>query len=245
MKKLFFLSAMIGLMAGTAAAIEIYSCNTVGVQRVSATVNDKVDVPVPFVAIGGGDITLADALYCDNMSLADYAMISMNMSGNYNQWLWFGDLIAGGWYPTTQNDTTPPPANEQTLPRGTGVVVNHGNSKSNPIYVMGQYDPDTPMTSVVQRGNRAYLVNPTDTPFSIDEKFPFSALPDVLDEIVIVRTSGQRYTYSCSPSKRDGGWWYFRTSDGKQVFDKPTIAPGEGFWYVRSSNALTNRTVVW
>lgn len=244
MKKLFFLSAMIGLMASTATAIEIYSCNTVGVQRVSATANDKVDVPVPFVAIGGGDITLADALYCDNMSLADYAMISMNTSGKYNQWLWFGDLIAGGWYATTQNETTPPSANEQTLPRGTGVVVNHGNSKSNPIYVMGQYDPDTPMTSVVLKGNRSYLVNPTDTSFSIDAKFPFSTPFDLLDQIIIVR-SGQTYTYLCSPSKKDGGWWYYRDAANKQVFDKPTIAPGEGFWYVRAPNALTNRTVVW
>lgn len=242
MKKLFFLSAMIGLMAATAAADEIYSCNTVGVQRVSAT-TDKLNVPIPFVAIGGGDITLADTLYADNIALADYAMVSLNSDGKYNQWMWFGSFVEGGWYPSTQNDVTPPAASSQVLPRGSGVVVNHGNSKANPVYVMGQYDPDTPMTSVVNKGKRSFLVNPTQSNFDIESKIVGTSILDEWDAIWIVR-QGQTYVYNYSYfGNAEGCHWFYRDLNNKQVFDKPVIAPGEGFWY--NCGPILDKTIVW
>lgn len=240
MKKLFFLSAMIGLVAGTAAAVDIYSCNTVGVQRVSATTSDKLNIPVPFVAIGGGDITLADTLYADNIALADYAMVSLNSDGKYHQWMWFGSFVEGGWYPSTQNKVTPPAASALVLPRGSGVVVNHGNSLSNPVYVMGQYDPDTRMTSVVNKGKRSFLVNPTSSPFVLDEKLTTGTFP--LDAVTITK-SGQSYAYSYDATKKK--WFYRNATTNATIFDSPTIAPGDGFWYNRSNSAPNSRTIVW
>lgn len=246
MKKLFFLSAVCGL-AVAASAVEVFSCNTVGVQRVSANVSE-VSVGVPFTAIGGGAGTLADLLYFDTMATGDNVQICQsNKYGFYNVWTavnipganitqFFSnsrtlDSKAGAYTLVT------PTASEYVVNPGAGIKVTRSSTTS-AVYVVGEYRQGQNSTTV--KGNtQYYFVNPLTVGFSLDEKLTSAnGVNQLFDRVYI---DGTTYYYSKTGSGNQHWYYKEKVSGGSgstiNRYCSPVIPPGGAFIYNRGTSA--------
>lgn len=255
MKKLFFLSAMIGLMAGTAAAIEIYSCNTVGVQRVTGTLTDsKLTAPMPFVGIGGGVANLKDSVYSDNTMLNTFQLCLDSSSGYYSQWLSLTGIGDGGMVPVPRviegKEISPSEANVQALPIGAGLMVER-TSVSQPVYIMGQYTDAAP-TTTIQGKTRSYLCSPLNQDFDLDQKLTSSQGVSAFD-LIYINDGHLEHEYHYSEVGENGKHWYEEVREDvisthpifgptivrqvRQVYSGAVIGAGQGFIYLRKENS--------
>lgn len=235
MKKLFFLSAMIGLMASTATAIEIYSCNTVGVQRVTGTLTDsKLTAPMPFVGIGGGVANLKDSVYSDNTMLNTFQLCLDSSSGYYSQWLSLTGIGDGGMVSVPRvidgEEISPSEANVQALPIGAGLMVDR-TSVSQPVFIMGQYTDAAP-TTTIQGKTRSYLCSPLNQDFSLEEKLTDSQGVSE-DDVVYINDGVQEHEYRYSIEGEGGKHWYEIKQQHVITTNRKTGAQEAGFKDVR------------
>jgi len=253
MKKLFFLSAVCGL-AVAASAVEVFSCNTVGVQRVTSALSSDLSVPVPFVGIGGQSATLDNLLYIDTLTTGDNVQICQNnLSGYYNVWtavnLHLPGANIGAFFPSSHTyDTvsgaytlTTAEAQDFVVHPGTGIKVTHANTNS-AVYVMGEYNGGE-ITTLIKAKTQYYFVNPRNEDFCLDEKL-VTGVNAMFDRVYI---NGRTYYFNKTGSNNKH--WYYKeqvTGGSASVinrYDSPVVHPGEGFIYNRATS--TDLTFVW
>lgn len=256
MKRIMFL----GMVAGAAimaagGTVQLYSCNTVGVHRVTGA--SVVEVPVPFEAIGGGDITLDALLYTDTLAAGDNVQICRNRAHGFYH-LWSVAEQSGALTSSTCREQTSggdvevpaPEANKCAIPRGTGIKVACGDSTaSRAVYVMGQCTTAS-LSTTLGGGASSYLVNPFQR--DLDIETAFTATNGVhRNDRIIIQEGGAQKVYQWNKNGANDQHWRTATvergQDGVDVisygYDSPKIGPGKGFVYER--NAATDLTFTW
>lgn len=250
MKKCILFGVFAAAMAATAGTATIYSCNTVGVHRVTGSYS-VLDVPAPFEKIGGGNIDLESLLYIDNLTTGDNVQILLDDPyGFFKVWSTV-NLPAYNlamFYPSSRTEpisggsvsVNPPEASAFNVPRGAGIKLIRSNT-SGDVYVMGQYTSARPTTTIAGAA-RSYLVNPTNEPFDLDTKLTPTVGVDSGDQIAV--DDGETSNiYYFNKTGKDGKYWYVQvrsTVNGVEVtttdYVSPKIPAGGSFTFKRRRN---------
>lgn len=262
MKKFLMFSAALAFAVTASAAaaapsgdpITINSSNTLGIQRTAKGQNSTV-VAVPFQAVGGGDVSLKDTLYTDNLSLADTVAAMRNANGGYyTQWIWLPGLMDDLYWTQRRNGEAEVLPGDQKLPIGAGLAVELGNS-SIPVYTLGEYSEESKSISLLSR-TYTLLSNSSSTK-EIDLNVVFNVVSEQ-DRIYIKDGNSETSWRYSAVGDGDGHHWYVpfvkreivngaiveTTEERYQVGGKfLTVAPGVGFRYYRG--ARSNLTFNW
>lgn len=230
------------VLAVSTLAVELTSSNVLGIQRTCKAANEQV-VAQPFSGCSGTTLTLQEALYRDNLAMADSAQVMLSESdGYYLQWLWVpvpGYMDA--MIPTTRNNKTAPEAKNQLTPPGTAIKISRADS-SNPIYVMGQYEKENPVQLKITKAGTSLLINPSSTEFDLEAKLPMNS-GCVYGDTIEIGEFPDNVIYKFDDWGDDAGHCWYRTVKTwennpkggspiqKQinVYDCPKIGPGVSF----------------
>ena len=231
------------------STLVVDSANTIGVLKATASTAQTI-VAVPWVAFGGGDVTVADLLRTDGLSVDDELFVYNPSTQNFRAW-----TLGSGktWEPTTviaagTNATPGDDASSVTVARGSGVLLKRG-SVSAPLCFVGE----------VASGGKTALGAAQTSGTDGAQSWNLVASPSVeaLDianfpapssggwDRIIVLTSGAplNLTY------KNGKWGYNKVEVNKNGMAVPTrvtegvsIPAGVGFWYLNSGAA---REIEW
>ena len=241
-------------LALSAFAVQLTSSNVLGIQQVKQNKNEVV-VPVTFAGVGtnGGQITLNETLYLDNLSMADTVMVMQNSpSGYYTQWIWLPGFYSSLYWTARRDADTEVKPSDQKLTRGLGIRVQVAKS-SIPVYSLGEYTT-AGLSTTFAKQSTTYMANPFSTDLDLDLKFVSNDISPMDELIVTDGINELSYKYS-SAGNGEGRHWY-RTAvtyviSGESVVSKPEtywdlkkIAPGEGFRFLRGW-FLSDLTITW
>ena len=260
MKKFLMFSAALAFAVTASAAaaapsgdpITISSANILGIQRTAKGQNSTV-VAVPFQAVGGGDVSLKDTLYTDNLSLADTVMAMQNSDeGYYTQWIWLPGLMTDLYWTQRYNGEGQVLPQDQLLSYGAGLKLELAKA-STPVYTLGEYS-DAPKTFVLMAFTTSYLVNPSTTE-SMNLNDVFKGEWDSFMDFIIVPDGAKEVTYSFDSNGDGSGNHWYRSVKTQSIvngviqtksvpdFNIPKVGPGVGFRYVRGG--FSDMTVSW
>ena len=230
------------------STLVVDSANTIGVLKATASTAQTI-VAVPWVAFGGGDVTVADLLRTDGLSADDELFVYNPSTQNFRAW-----TLGSGktWEPTTviaagTNATPGDDASSVTVARGSGVLLKRG-SVSAPLCFVGEVASggktalgaaQTSGTDGAQSWN--LVASPSVEALEIAN---FPAPSSGGWDRIIVLTSGAplNLTY------KNGKWGYNKVEvkNGMAVPTRVTegvsIPAGVGFWYLNSGAA---REIEW
>ena len=230
------------------STLVVDSANTIGVLKATASTAQTI-VAVPWTAFGGGDVSVADLLRTDGLSVDDELFVYNPSTQNFRAW-----TLGSGktWEPTTviaagTNATPGDDASSVTVARGSGVLLKRG-SVSAPLCFVGE----------VASGGKTALGAAQTSGSDGAQSWNLVASPSVeaLDianfpapssggyDRIIVLTSGAplNLTY------KNGKWGYNKVEvkNGMAVPTRVTegvsIPAGVGFWYLNSGAA---REIEW
>ena len=227
MKKL--LSIAVATLA--VAAVADYTPQQVGVTAVTTTLKSTV-VSVPFTSLAGGNISAKELVKTTN--LAEGTCLYVFQDNAYTGWV----LAGNQWGPVTVASTVDGvsvgiPAGNQKLNAGDAIwLVRPGTdtgSKTFYIYgtpVAGLNSKTIPATSDAVVHN--LVANPLQSNATISVDSVVAG-----DEIIIPGDGVPvRYNYK---TRKDGTGGTWRCNG--QAASLPTIAVGQGFWYIRAANS--------
>ena len=231
------------------STLVVDSANTIGVLKATASTAQTI-VAVPWAAFGGGDVTVADLLRTDGLSVDDELFVYNPSTQNFRAW-----TLGSGktWEPTTviaagTNATPGDDASSVTVARGSGVLLKRG-SVSAPLCFVGE----------VASGGKTALGAAQTSGTDGAQSWNLVASPSVeaLDianfpapssggwDRIIVLTSGAplNLTY------KNGKWGYNKVEVKNNGMAVPTrvtegvsMPAGVGFWYLNSGAA---REIEW
>ena len=214
--------------AGSAAKVTLSSTNVLGIQANNRN-SYEANVSVAFEAVGGGDITLADTLYCDNLSMADTVMVMWNEpAATYTQWIWLPGFMTDLYWTARSDSQTAIEASQQLLARGLGLNLALVK-KATTVYTLGQY-AEGGINSKFAKCTMSYLVNPY--PVAIDLETGFAGAFKSTDKLYVKKGMEELvYTYTSTADSATGHHWYRPSKESAtgKVFDLPPIAPGSSF----------------
>ena len=156
---------------------------------------------------------------------------------------WLGyQLSAGGVWEalTTVNGTdvvSPQAADAKRLARGTGLIIQRQHN-TNPIYLCGRLDDDTPSATAIAANSTVFFGNPLTTEKTISSEGANG------DKIIFLKNGGESTIYE----KKNGVWGTYvvtttTTSRGTKKIQTwtpgCTVAPGMGAWYQAGETAAS------
>ena len=252
MKKLLMFSAafVLTLTASAAAAapsgkLTLKSDNVIGIQANNQNANEA-NIAVAFDAVGGGEISLADTLYLDNLSMADTVSVMQNDSkSTYTQWIWLPGFLTDLYWTARSDAQTAVEASQQMLARGFGIRLALAK-KATTVYTLGQY-AEPGLSSKFKKGSGSLLVNPY--PVSIDLEKEFVGAFKLMDKIYI-KSGSEELVYSyTSTADSEGRHWYRPSKEeesGKKFdLDLHLIAPGGSFRFFHGAVGDNELNVTW
>lgn len=228
MKKL--ISVAFASLAAVAVASS-YSPN-IGVTQISTT-NKNTIVAVPFTSLSNGDNISVTDLVCTN-GLESGTYIYVFKDNSYKAW----SLGDSGWVPaniaTLGSEISTPAAGDDLVasPGAIWVILKTAPVEAKTFCIYGQYTNVT--ESAIVAGSNL-IANPLQSAASVSVAMPVAG-----DQIIIPGDSNPvSYTYSKKRNAETGNW----TSNGA-VATLPSVAVGQGLWYVRKSGSAAT-TITW
>ena len=227
MKKL--LSIAVATLA--VAAVADYTPQQVGVTAVTTTLKSTV-VSVPFTSLAGGNISAKELVKTTNLASGTILYVFQNNA--YTGWV----LSENQWIPATSASTIDGvnvgvPATDQKLNAGDAIwlVRPSGDTGSKTFYIYGTPAGLTSKTILATTGGDA-VYNLVANPLQSDATISIETV--VAGDEIIIPGDGlpTRYIYK---TKRDGTGGTWRCNG--QAASLPTIAVGQGFWYIRAANS--------
>lgn len=228
MKKL--LSVAVATLA--VAAVADYTPQQVGVTAVTTTLKSTV-VSVPFTSLAGGNISAKELVKTTN--LAEGTCLYVFQDNAYTGWV----LAGNQWAPATTASTVDGvsvgiPAENQKLNAGDAIwlVRPSTDTGSKTFYIYG-----TPVAGLssktIPATSDAVVHNLVANPLQSDATISVDAV--VAGDEIIIPGDGVpvRYNYK---TRKDGTGGTWRCNG--QAASLPTIAVGQGFWYIRAANSV-------
>ncbi len=240
LKTLLTLVALTGILPATAVETSTTLCRIAVHSDTASTL-----ISVPFTAVDGSAIKIADIVLSDNLTSGDSTTADVLIVGK-NSWY----LTANGWEPFAQNAEDAP----TTLARGSAIRIDRKGDLTKPFYLYGKLD-ETALTSPtinMAESDSTYGIVPTYTlignpnaaDIDMNAEGVWSNCSDG-DQIMWFVDTGL-YIYECSGSK----WGKLEKTDEETVtiMGKETTVPvitfvrktvtlpaGQGFWYASKS----------
>ncbi len=263
MKKLLFAAALIS--AASALATTVDSANTFGVFKLQPTTNQTV-VCIPWVAVGNGnaDVRVADLVMASNRLAGDtlwyYDSSANNGAGEFKCWELEEDTDTGtkSWNAvssvTQGRVTSGTAAALQTVRRGGALIICTQKDTSctpaafPPIYLCGQYTPDSATTSISGSESAdtwSLLAPPKVTTTGVDLNASENGVTvggsiSSDDYIILPSNPLRKYKYNSTEGK-----WGYATLSGTTTPESLVIPAGQGAWYVRAKGMTSELTFTW
>ena len=214
-----------------------------GVLGVTDTASSNTVVGVPWVSATGGNISLSNLVSTATLAEGDIVYL-------YEGSTWYGyRRSAGGIWepfstvaePPSPAITSPGAADQKTLTRGTGLIVQRA-SNTDPIYLCGRDETLTGGSTTVPAGTTMLIANPA----TVDKTISHST-GSTGDQISVLKNGGATDIYE----RRDDGWYGTTIVQvgGRNVKRKAkldsgvAIAPGKGAWYI--NNGAVDTVIAW
>ena len=226
MKKL--LSVAVAALA--VAAVADYTPQQVGVTAVTTTLKSTV-VSVPFTSLARGNISAKELVKTAN--LVEGTCLYVFQNNAYTGWV----LAGNQWAPATTASTVDGvsvgiPAENQKLNAGDAIwLVRPGNDTGSKTFYI--YGTPTGLTSkTIPATGDAVVHNLVANPLQSAATISIETV--VAGDEIIIPGDGVpvRYNYK---TRKDGTGGTWRCNG--QAASLPTIAVGQGFWYIRAANS--------
>lgn len=251
--------AMMGLVAALATGSwALTSENIFGILRVDSYAKETI-ISVPWIStdLAGGDIKESNLVLTSNLTDGDQLLYytasragSQASTFSYLGWQLKKNADGTGtWEPMTtvskNRIAVAPDSNEQTTPRGAGLIIIRPTNYTTPIYLYGQYDKTPNATTVATTGTKTAPVYTLLAPsgpdgVNLNASGVMTGTPNPQDSIIL--NNGHMLNYL------EGRWCRMvfdpLTKKNKPDESEATLAPGIGVWYV-SRGASTGVTFNW
>lgn len=228
--------------------------NTFGVMKIDSGTARTV-VAIPWAAVGGGDIQVADVVKTDNLKNGDELYYYNLGTQTYQKWI----LTDGSWVGVTSvgNSGLEQAVSSQTLTRGGALVllrIGTGTDLGQPFYVFGQVPDSTTSTTLTAFGGGAYNLLACPKAQSANYDVNSSNWSNVWtgdngrSDILVINGAGGKLI-NCF--YRGGRWKYAAQVENPassgiyktEWTDAPAMEAGTGFWYI--SYGATAPSVTW
>lgn len=233
------------MAAGTALFAADVTSETYGVLAVSDAATSNTVVGVPWRNVNEAtlqDVTLSNLVSTANFSAGDIVYL-------YKDETFYAYTLsnAGVWTPnftvSTQGGvTTPNTADQETLTRGMGLIVQRAPAENQgPIYLCGRYDSNEPSDTSLPGGKKTLIANPTTV-----TNYITTATGSAGDQILVPKNGGAMDDYT----RKNDGWygWTTRTVGGyttkklTKLESGVPLPPGKGGFYVNKAESASSIT---
>ncbi len=188
-------------------------------------------IAVPFLGYAGGDIKVSDMVNTPQLGVGSKLYVP-NEDGTYNVWTKGSD---GKWAESAQNVIIgadgvatageTPAAKDVTTKRGGAFWLEPNGSSEKIFYLLGQ-PTDATGSSALVSGKWNLIGNTSEAPKDITAGVEG-------EKVCVPNGTGILITYTFSTTKK--GWM-----NGRTVYEKVTIQPGKGFWYLSKGTETIN-----
>lgn len=213
---------------------------TYAVMNVTNAYTDTV-IAVPWVGFNGSDITISnlvntttllegDKLYMYDQAHDNWYAYTMNAAGNL-----VGDTTV------SSESITKPDAAEQTVARGTGLILQRASAGGN-VLLCGRVGTGGITTTIASNGMTLFA-NPTVAPVSLNDKFTSTAGAVEGDTITMPLNNGGSVQYTFNGTAWGKDTWETKEKElpnGQKISVQEktwtsggSIPPGTGAWYER------------
>ena len=220
-------------------ATEDANSATYAVMNVTNAYTDTV-IAVPWVGFNGSDITISNLVNTTTIAAGD----KLYMYGSDGKWYAYTKNAAGnleGDITVSSESITIPDAAEQTVARGTGLILQRASAGRN-VLLCGRVGTGEINTTIGANGMTLFA-NPTVLPVNLNDKFTSSAGAAVGDTITMPLNNGgsDQYTFNGTAWGKDT--WETKERElpnGQKISVQEktwtsggSIPPGTGAWYER------------
>ena len=217
------------------------SAATYAVMNVTNAYTDTV-IAVPWVGFNGSDITISNLVNTTTIAAGD----KLYMYGSDGNWYAYTKNAAGnleGDITVSSESITIPDAAEQTVARGSGLILQRA-SAGGTVFLCGRVDDSSAIQTTIAANGKTLFANPTGSDVDMNTKSFGAAAGDL---IIVPKSNGGSVQYSFNGTKwgsvveteKTDKWGTYI----EQAWTEGCVIPvGTGAWYVNGGSA---KTISW